>query len=42
MQRVMQAILGIRTPLAEDEADALAVAVCHLNAPPVSRIASSG
>ena len=42
MQREMQSILGIRTPLAEDEADALAVAVCHLNAPPVSRIASSG
>ena len=33
MQKVVQAILGLDNPLQEDEADALAVALCHLNAP---------
>jgi len=33
MQKVVQAILGLKTPLEEDEADALAIAICHLNAP---------
>lgn len=34
MQKVVQAILGLKSPLQEDEADALAIAICHLNAPP--------
>lgn len=33
MQKVVQAILGLAELPGEDEADALAVAVCHLNAP---------
>jgi len=33
MQKVIQAILGLGEAPGEDEADALAIAVCHLNAP---------
>lgn len=33
MQKVVQAILGLHSPLQEDEADALAIAICHANAP---------
>jgi len=33
IQKVVQAILGIKENLKEDEADALALAICHLNAP---------
>ena len=32
IQRVVGAILGLRAPLQEDEADALAIAICHANA----------
>jgi crossover junction endodeoxyribonuclease RuvC len=35
MQRVMQAILKLEELPEEDEADALAIALCHLNAPRV-------
>jgi crossover junction endodeoxyribonuclease RuvC len=35
MQKVVQAILGLAELPGEDEADALAVAICHLNAPVV-------
>ena len=37
MQRVMQAILKLEELPEEDEADALAIALCHLNAPRVPR-----
>ena len=33
MQKVVQAILGLEQIPGTDEADALAIAVCHLNAP---------
>jgi Holliday junction resolvasome RuvABC endonuclease subunit len=33
VQKVVQAILGLAELPGEDEADALAIAVCHLNAP---------
>ncbi len=33
VQKVVQAILGLKETPKEDEADALAVAICHLNAP---------
>ena len=33
VQRVVQAILKLPEPPQEDEADALAIALCHLNAP---------
>ena len=33
MQRVVQAMLGMAETPGEDEADALAIAICHLNAP---------
>ena len=32
IQRVVGAILRVKTPLQEDEADALAIAICHANA----------
>jgi len=32
IRKVMQAILGMESPPAEDEADALAIALCHANA----------
>jgi crossover junction endodeoxyribonuclease RuvC len=32
IQRVVGAILGAKTPFQEDEADALAIAICHANA----------
>jgi crossover junction endodeoxyribonuclease RuvC len=37
MQRVVQAILGLKTLPEEDEADALAVAICCLNAAKLGR-----
>lgn len=37
MQRVVQAILGIPEALGEDEADALAIAICYLNASRLGR-----
>jgi crossover junction endodeoxyribonuclease RuvC len=33
--KVVQAILGLRETPQEDEADALAIAICHLNAPKI-------
>ncbi len=42
MQKVVQAILGIEAPLQEDEADALAIAVCHLNAPRLDGVTPTG
>jgi crossover junction endodeoxyribonuclease RuvC len=33
VQKVVQAILGLEQIPTEDEADALAIAICHLNAP---------
>ncbi|MCU0663827.1 MAG: crossover junction endodeoxyribonuclease RuvC [Myxococcota bacterium] len=35
VSRIVQAILSFSGPLTEDEGDALAIAICHLNAPPI-------
>ena len=36
MQVMVRSLLGLKTPLQEDEADALAVAICHAHSGPLA------